>query len=363
MPGNFAFTPASLGALLDAGTQTLSASFVPNDSIDSTTAVVSTTITVAKATPTINVTDPSGTFDGSPFAASVTIVGTNNIAVGSLGGITPTRTYYDGSSASGTSLGSTAPTAAGTYTVVADFPGNADYLAVQSASVTFTIETATPTIALTSSGGSTVYGQAVTLIATAASGAGTPSGSVTFLDGGTPLGTMPLNGSGKATLTTTNLPVGLQSISATYSGAPSFSGVQSGLASESVARASTVVVLVPHPVLKKKTLVTVGLTAEIQPQSPGGGTPTGMVAFELVTKKKKKTKTKVVGTAPLSGGQSTLSLKSMRVLNSVITIICSGDTDFRASTLTSPKLTKKALGSLALSPRTVGLQWDAAFKS
>ena len=192
----------------------LSASFVPNDSIDYTTADASTTITVGKATPTINVTDPDGTFDGSPFAASVTIAGTNNIAAGSLGGITPTRTYYDGSSAAGTSLGSTAPTAAGTYTVVVDFPGNADYVAVQSAPVTFTIETATPTIALTSSGGSAVYGQAVTLVATVASGAGTPSGSVTFLDDGTPLATIPLDSSGKATLTTTNLPVGLESISA-----------------------------------------------------------------------------------------------------------------------------------------------------
>jgi large repetitive protein len=128
-----------------------------------------------------------------------------------------------------------------------------------------------------------------------------------------------------------------------YSGAPNFSGAQSGPASESVARASTAVVLVPHPVLKKKKLVTVGLTAEIQPQSPGGGTPTGTVAFELVTKKKKKTKTKVLGTAPLSDGQATLSFKSKRVLNTVITIIYSGDTDFHASTLTSPKLTQKAL--------------------
>ena len=43
------------------GTQMLSASFVPNDSIDYTAADASTTITVGKATPTINVTDPDGT--------------------------------------------------------------------------------------------------------------------------------------------------------------------------------------------------------------------------------------------------------------------------------------------------------------
>ena len=129
----------------------------------------------------------------------------------------------------------------------------------------------------------------------------------------------------------------------TYNGDLNYSGVQSGPVSASVARASTAVVLVSHPVLKKKKLVTVGLTAEIQPQSPGGGIPTGMVAFELITKKKKKTNTKVLGTAPLSSGQATLSLNSKRVINTVITIIYSGDTDFQASTLTSPKLTQKAL--------------------
>ena len=46
---------------------------------------------------------------------------------------------------------------------------------------------------------------------------GTPSGTVTFLDGTTVLGTATLPG-GKATLTTTKLPVGTDSLTAKYAG-------------------------------------------------------------------------------------------------------------------------------------------------
>ena len=46
-----------------------------------------------------------------------------------------------------------APTAAGTYTVAATFPGSADYASVKTAAVTFTIAKATPTITVTDAGG------------------------------------------------------------------------------------------------------------------------------------------------------------------------------------------------------------------
>ena len=67
------------------------------------------------------------------------------------------------------------------------------------------------------------------------------------------------------------------------------------------------------------------------------------MTFELLTKKKKKTKTKVLGTAAVNGGDATLTVKPKLVLKQVITVIYSGDTDFMASTLTAPKLSKKGL--------------------
>ena len=75
VPGTFTYTPA-LGAILDAGNgQNLSVTFTPKNTTDYTTTDATTTIDVAKATPTLNVTDPGGGFDGSPFPASVTVAG------------------------------------------------------------------------------------------------------------------------------------------------------------------------------------------------------------------------------------------------------------------------------------------------
>ena len=85
------------------------------------------------------------------------------------------------------------------------------------------------------------------------------------------------------------------------------------------------------------------LTAQIEPISPGGGVPTGTVVFELLTKKKKKTVTKILGTATVNGGAGMLTLKPTKVLGKVITIVYSGDANFEASRLAAPKLSKKGV--------------------
>ena len=345
VPGAFTYAPGA-GAFVDAGsTQTLSASFTPQDMVDYAAITATTTIAVDKATPTLELSDPGGAFNGNPFPASVAITGSGaDISPAtSLEGVTPTLAYYVGSGTSGTSLGAAPPTAAGTYMVVAGYAGSADYAAGQSAPVTFTIRAATATIALTSSSWlGRLRAASITFVATVAA-AVTPSGTVTFLDGGTTLATVALEGSGTATLTTRALAYGSHSITATYSGDAGLTGAQSGSASASVGKSGTTVALVPHPVLKKKKLVSEVLTVEIEPTAPGGGAPTGMITFELSTKKEKKVKTKILWSAAVSGGDATLTVKAKLVLSKVITIVYSGDTDFRASMLTAPKLSKKGL--------------------
>jgi autotransporter-associated beta strand protein len=75
------------------------------------------------------------------------------------------------------------------------------------------------TVVLQSSVNPAVAGQSVTLTATATStGGGTPTGTVTFKDGVTVLGTGTLNGSGVATFTTTTLAVGSHPLTANYNG-------------------------------------------------------------------------------------------------------------------------------------------------
>jgi thioredoxin 1 len=92
------------------------------------------TFTIAKATPTLLVTDAGGPYNGAAFAAKVRLTGVSRSAVARLEGVTPTVTYCHG-----TDCSSKAPTQAGTYTVEADFAGSTDYVAVQSPTITFTI--------------------------------------------------------------------------------------------------------------------------------------------------------------------------------------------------------------------------------
>src|SRR5207244_7923741 len=74
------------------------------------------TLTVNPATPTVTVSDGGGTFDGQPFAATDTVAGVisgvDSTPSSSLEGVSPTLSYYIGSSASGTAL-SAAPSTAG----------------------------------------------------------------------------------------------------------------------------------------------------------------------------------------------------------------------------------------------------------
>ena len=165
--------------------------------------------------------------------------------------------------------------------------------------------------------------------------AGTPTGTVTFFDGTSELGAVTLDGSGRATLTVSSLAVGGHSITAVYGAAAGFLGGQSGAVSQSVTPDGTAVVLVPHAVLKKKKVVSLTLTAQVEPIAPGGGVPTGVVTFKI----KKKT----LGTVALVGGQATLPVKASSVLNKPITVIYTGGGDFQSSTLAPTKLTSRSL--------------------
>jgi N-acetylneuraminic acid mutarotase len=74
------------------------------------------------------------------------------------------------------------------------------------------------TIAIASSANPVFAQNNVTLTAMVAAASGTPTGTVTFLDGTTSIGTGTLNSSGQSTLTLTSLAVGSHTITASYGG-------------------------------------------------------------------------------------------------------------------------------------------------
>jgi hypothetical protein len=142
-----------------AGSYTVVASFA--GSTDYTSGQAIATFTIGQAAPTVSVSDAGGTFNGKSFSATDSVagvvVGVDNTAASTLEGVAPTLTYYQGTYttlaalntalASGLTGSSTAPTQAGSYTVVASFAGSTDYTSGQ-AIATFTIGQATPTVSV-----------------------------------------------------------------------------------------------------------------------------------------------------------------------------------------------------------------------
>jgi hypothetical protein len=123
-------------------------------------------------------------------------------------------------------------TGAGSVVIAADQAGNTLWQAATEVTQTLTIGKAAPAaIGLASSSNPVLVQNAVTLTATVSSATGSPTGTVTFLDGSTPLGTATLAG-GVATLTTSGLAVGSHTITAVYGGDGNFVSATSSALTE-----------------------------------------------------------------------------------------------------------------------------------
>jgi hypothetical protein len=134
----------------------------------------------------------------------------------------PVTFASSGSGISGTAVYTTSSLPGGSYTVSAVFNGNNDLVSSTSASLIQVVNPAPTTTTLMASVGSPTAGQTVTYTAQVGSAAGTPAGTVQFLDGTTALGTVTLS-SGGAIFTTSTLAIGSHSITAIYPGNTNFS--------------------------------------------------------------------------------------------------------------------------------------------
>lgn len=106
---------------------------------------------------------------------------------------------------------------AGDHTITAAYQGDGDYPAATSTSFTHTVQRVSTSTALSVPSSPVPELKNDTFSATVTSSTGTPTGSVTFKEGTTVLGTAELLG-GTATLTVTNLPAGDHTITAGYLG-------------------------------------------------------------------------------------------------------------------------------------------------
>lgn len=175
--------------------------------------------------------------------------------------------------------------ARGTHQVQARYlSGHADFAASTSDPVSHTVNRAATRTTVTTSGSPSVFGQRVTFtasVAVQAPGAGSPTGTITFTDGDTVLGSEPVSSAtgGQASITVDDLDIGQHAVTATYDGDDSFQG-SNGAVSHRVNRAQTSVV-VSSSANPSQSGQGVTFTAEVDAVAPGAGDPTGTVQFTV----------------------------------------------------------------------------------
>jgi hypothetical protein len=301
----------------------------------------------------VNKTNPATTVTSSVnpsvFGQSVTFTATVSAGPPGAGTPTGTVTFVDSGSPIGTGTLSggiatftTSALTVGNHTITTNYGGDGNFNG-STGSLTGNPQVVTKTnttTTVTSSANPSVFGQSVTFTATVspvAPGAGTPVGTVTFLDGGSPIGTGTLGG-GIATFTSSALAVGNHTITTSYGGDGNFNGSTGSLTGNpqvvNKANTTTTVASSANPSVFGQSVT---FTATVLATAPGAGTPTGTVTF--------LDGGSPVGTGTLSGGIATFTTSALAVSNHTITTSYGGDGNFNGSagSLTgNPQVVNKA---------------------
>ena len=172
---------------------------------------------------------------------------------------------------------STASLAHGTYSVAASYNGDSNFTSSTATGMTQTVNDPS-TMVLSSVPDPSSFGQSVTYTATVNGSGATPTGTVTFLDDGSVLNIVGVNGSGVAIDTPTNLNVATHTITAIYSGdstyAVSNATLTGGQTVSQAVTTSTVVSSNQSTVFGQPMTFTATVTGQY------GGTPSGTVTFK-----------------------------------------------------------------------------------
>ena len=279
------------------------------------------------ATTTTLTASPSTSSYGQTVTLTATVTATSGTPTGTV-------TFYNGATvlgpgtlSSGKAKLSTAALPVGSDSLTAVYGGSSAYAGSTSKPVAVTVTQATTTTELSSSLNPSVYGQSVTFTATVTSqyGAST-TGTVTFYNGSSQIGTGTVSGT-VATLAISTLPVGSDSITATYGGDTNNASSAASAVSQTVNKATTTTGLTSS----SSSLVygqSVTFTATIAPQD--GGSCTGTVTF--------KNGSTTLGTGTVSTNTATLAATPAAGSDS-ITAVYGGDSNCQTSTSTAVTVT------------------------
>jgi hypothetical protein len=218
--GSFAYTPTA-GSLLGIGPHNLEVTFGPSSSqYSSAKDFVQISVTRAGTSSAV-VSAPNASAFGQSVAFTVTVKSSCATPTGNV-------TFRDGVTAlktevlsSGKAVFSTSALSVGSHSITVIYAGDSKDIGNASPILTQVVKQASTSTTLTSSLNPASYGQSVTFTANVTSTGGVPTGTVTFINGSTTLGSAALSG-GVAKLSLATLAKGTHSITAKYSGSTDF---------------------------------------------------------------------------------------------------------------------------------------------
>jgi subtilase family serine protease len=221
----------------------------------------------------------------------------------------------------------------GTNNLKVTYAGDSSFTATSGAS-TITITTAPTSATMTPVTGLVDFGTPGDISAEIMGtglGAG-PTGQVTFFTGSKQLGTVAISSSvagtsnsnphGIAILTTSQLLLGSNSLTAQYSGDGNYQASTSLPVIANVEIPTTVSISASATSINRGSSVT--FTSKVIPSGPGGPGPSGTVTFH-------DDFGNVLGSVPLTNGQAQLTTATLRAGTLMITAMYSGDADYFSS--------------------------------
>jgi hypothetical protein len=225
-----------------------------------------------------------------------------------------------GTSATGTGETATLSTSAlldGAHSITAVYSGDSNYATSVSNPSIVTVNKGASAVSVTSSAITANYGSSVTFTASVTGPENPPTGTVTFMDGATTIGSGTLNSSGVATFTTSVLLAGSHSITAVYGGDSQLTTATSSALTQTIqaVAANLNVTASANPAVFGTTVTfTVHVTAT-------GVTPTGTVTIGLGGT--------TLGTITLDGtGAGTFTTSTLAVGSDSLTFTYSGDSNY-----------------------------------
>jgi hypothetical protein len=263
--------------------------------------------------------------------------------------------------ASGSVTGTATDLPGGSYSVSAHYGGSEVFSASDSNSISVSVNPETSTTNLTVGGyydpttfqlaPTPYYGFIYVLdaqpygnTASASAPNGSATGTITYLNGASTLGTAVLGSDGVAELQTVSLPAGNLSLTAAFPGDPSFQASTSAAVPLSVSPGITSIgPPVPDPAYLSAG-ISVTLTATFNPLDSFGLAPTGTVTFVDTT----SAATTTLGTVPVkgiagslgsnthAGGTASYTTSLLPSGDNTVTAVYNGDANYQASPVSGP---------------------------